>query len=255
VRSLYIVAYWQYFLEFMMFASTKVLNIVEKVFLFAILAMVEICATAATIKFVAEGPVLVNAKMTEIERSGSTYLGQHIIGFVGDSVEFDKGEHNISLDAPNDYIFDFSISVGDKSITVSGVSIHQKNCKPELEAAWAGPKVAVSKEGAVTVILATPQFGAPTGKNWCTGPVIVPCERRQLVLDIQTSPPSAEIWIDGNKQSSRTNHLVETELEVCDNKVDVLLRLPGKTNCNRKVSLLGASNKRITYTFVGVGAE
>lgn len=234
-----------------MFASTKVLSIVRWVFLFAILAMVDICATAATVKIVAEGPALTNAKLTEIERSGSTYLGQHIIGFVGDSVELDKGVHYISLDAPNDYIFDFSISVGDKSVTVGGVSIHQKNCKPELKVSWAGPMVTVSKEGAASVILATPQFGPPTGNDWCTGPVIVPCERRRIAIDIQTTPPGAEIWIDGNKQSLRTNHLVETELEVCDNKVDVLLRLPGKTNCSRKVPLLGASTKRVTCAFAG----
>ncbi|WP_398305046.1 hypothetical protein, partial [Zoogloea sp.] len=112
----------------------------------------------------------------------------------------------------------------------------------------------VSKEGAATVILATPQFGPPTGNDWCTGSVIVPCERRRIAIDIQTTPPGAEIWIDGNKQSLRTNHLVETELEVCDNKVDVLLRFPGKTNCRRKVPLLGASIKRVTCAFAG-GAQ
>ncbi|MBT9497231.1 MAG: hypothetical protein IV103_08160 [Zoogloea sp.] len=239
----------------MMLASTKVLDIVKKVCLFAILANVEIYATAATVKIGAESPALANAKMTEIERRGSTYLGQHIIGFVGDSVELDKGVHYITLDAPNDYIFNFSISVGDKNVTVGGVSIHQKNCKPELKAVWAGPTVTVNNEGAVTLILATPQFGPPTGNDWCTGPVIVPCERRRVALDIQTSPSGAEIWIDGYKQSVRTNHLVETELELCDNKVDVLLRLPGKTNCNRKVPLLGTSTTRITCAFVGVIAQ
>jgi hypothetical protein len=239
----------------MMFASIKVFDIVKKLCLFAILANVGIYATAATVKIVAESSALANAKMTEIERRGATYLDQHLIGFVGDSVELDNGVHYVSLDAPNDYIFDFSISISDKNITVGGVSIHQKNCKPELKAVWAGPTVTVNKEGAVTLVLATPQFGAPTGNDWCTGPVIVPCERRRVALDLQTSPPGAEIWIDGNKQSMRTNKLVETELEVCDNKVDVLLRLPGKTNCNRKVPLLGTSSTRITCVFVGVIAQ
>src|SRR5574343_127371 len=118
----------------MMFTLIKVLNIVKKLCLFAILANVEIYATAATVKIVAESSALANAKMTEIERRGSTYLGQHFIGFVGDSVELDNGVHYISLDAPNDYIFDFSISVSDKNFSVGGVSIHQKNFKPELKA-------------------------------------------------------------------------------------------------------------------------
>jgi hypothetical protein len=239
----------QNLLGFMMFASIKLLGIVKKVCLVAILASVGIQATAATVKIVAEGPVLANAKMTEIEHRGATYVGQHFIGFVGDSLELDKGDHYISLDAPNDYIFDFSISVGDKNVTVGGVSIRQQNCKPELKAVWAGPTVKVNKEGAVTLILATPQFGPPTGDGWCTGPAIVPCERRSVALDIQTSPSGAEVWIDGKKQSMRTNHLVETKLEVCGNKVDVLLRLPGKANCSRKVPLLGTSTPRVACAF------
>jgi len=238
-----------------MFASVKVLDIVKKVCLVAILANVEFHATAATVKIVAESPVLANAKMTEIERRGSTYLGQHLIGFVGDSLELDKGDHHISLDAPNDYIFDFSISVGDKNVTVGGVSIRQQNCKPELKAVWAGPTVTVNKEGAVTLILATPQFGPPTGNDWCAGALVVPCERRTVALDIQTSPPGAEVWIDGKKQSKRTNHLVETKLEVCGNKVDVLLRQPGKANCNRKVPLLGTSTTKITCAFARAIAQ
>ncbi|WP_227818338.1 hypothetical protein [Nitrogeniibacter aestuarii] len=242
-------------MELVMLASIKVLDVVKTVCLFAILANVEIYATAATVKIVAENPVLANAKMTEIERKGSIYLGQHIIGFVGDSVELDNGVHYISLDAPNDYIFDFSISISDDNVTVDRVSFHQKNCKPELKAVWAGPTVTSNKDGAVTLVLATPQFGAPTGNDWCTGPVVVPCERRRVTLDLQTSPPGAEIWIDGNKQSMRTNTLVETELEVCDNMVDVLLRLPGKTNCNRKVPLLGTSSIRINCVFVGGAAQ
>ncbi|NVD97263.1 hypothetical protein [Massilia sp. BJB1822] len=236
-------------LEFMMCASIKVSDIVKKLCLLAILVNVAIYAAAATVKIVAETPALANAKMTEIERRGASYLGQHIIGFVGDSLEFDKGIHHISLDAPHDYIFDFSISVDDKNVSVSKASIHQKNCKPELQAVWAGPTVTVNKKGAVTLVLATPQFGPPTGKSWCANPVIVPCGRQSVALDIQTSPPGAEIWINGKRQSMRTNHLVKTELEVCDNKVDVLLRLPGKTNCNRKVPLPGTSTPRITCAF------
>lgn len=238
-----------------MFASIKVLHIVKKLCLVAILANAGFHATAATVKIVAESPVLANAKMTEIERRGSTYVGQHLIGFVGDSLELDKGDHHISLDAPNDYIFDFSISVGDKNVTVGGVSIRQQNCKPELKAVWAGPTVTVNKKGAVTLILATPQFGPPTGNDWCTGPAIVPCEKRSVALDIQTSPPAAEVWIDGKKQSMRTNRLVETTLEVCGNKVDVLLRRPGKANCYRKVPLLGTSTPRVTCAFATVIAQ
>lgn len=239
----------------MMLASIKVFDIVKKVGLVAIFAAVQMHATAATVKIVAESPVLANAKMTEIERKGSTYLGQHLIGFVGDSLELDKGDHHISLDAPNDYIFDFSISVGDKNVTVGDVSIRQQNCKPELKAVWAGPKVTVNKKGAVTLILATPQFGAPTGNDWCAGALIVPCNRRSVALDIQTSPPGAEVWIDGKKQSMRTNQLFDTKLEVCGNKVDVLLRLPGKANCNRKVPLQGTSTTKITCGFTRAIAQ
>jgi len=232
-------------------ASARVLDLVKKVWLAAMLAKVQICATAATIKIVAEGPALANAKMTETERNGGSYLGQHIIGFVGDSLVLDKGVHKISLDAPNDYIFDFSIAVDDKNVTVDEVSISQRNCKPELKAVWAGPKVTMNKDGTATIVLAAPQFGPPTGRGWCAHPVLVPCERRRVAFDIQTSPHGAEIWIDGKKQSVRTNRTVETELEVCNNKdkVDVLLRLPGKTNCSRKVPLLGTSTIKVSCAF------
>lgn len=234
-----------------MFASIKVLDIAKALCLIAFLANVQIHATAATVKIVAEGPVLANAKMTEIERKGSRFVSQHIVGFVGDSIELAKGVHYISLDAPKDYIFDFSISVGDANVTVEDVSIREGNCKPELKAAWAGPSVTIDKKGAIAIVLATPQFGPPTGHQTCTGPVPVPCERRRVAFDVQTSPPGAEIWIDSKKQSMRTNKLVETELEVCKNKekVDVLLRLPGKTNCSTKVPLPGASSTKIACAF------
>lgn len=227
----------------------KNLDFVKKMCLLVLLASAETYATAATVKIVAEGPALANAKMTEIERSGATYLGRHLAGFVGDSLELDKGVHHISLDGPKNYKFDFSISVGAQNVTVGDVSIGPKNCEPELKAAWAGPKVTVNKKGAVTLILAAPQFGPPTGESACAGPIIVPCERRSVALEVQTSPPGAEIWIDGHKQSMRTNHLVETQLEVCNNQVDVLLRLPGKTNCTRKVPLSGTAPARIACTF------
>lgn len=232
-----------------MFASIKVFEIVKQVGLVAILANVGIHATAATVRIVSESPVLANAKMTQIERRGSTYLGQHLIGFVGDTLELDKGDHHILLDAPNDYIFDFSISVGDKNVTVGNVSIRPQNCKPELKAVWAGPTVKVNKAGAVTLVLPTPQFGAPTGNDVCAAPLIMPCGQQKVGLDIHTSPHGAEVWIDGKKQSKRTNHLVETKLEVCGNKVDVLLRFPGKANCYRKVPLLGTSPTKITCAF------
>lgn len=239
----------QYLLDFTMFASIKVLDIAKKACLLAFLANVEICATAATVKIVAEGPALANAKMTETERSGSRYLGQHVVGFVGDTFELEKGVHHISLDAPKDYIFDFSILVGDKGVTVDGVSIRPINCKPELQASWSGPKVAVNKDGTVTLVLATPQFGPPNGKGVCAAPAIVPCEMRRVALDVQTSPRGAEIWIEGKKQSVRTNHVVETAMNVCENTVDVLLRLPGKPNCFRKVSLLETSPAKVTCAF------
>lgn len=238
----------------MMFSS----DIVKKVCLLAILASAEIDAFGATVKIVAEGPALANAKLTEIERSGSSYLGRHLVGFVGDSFELDKGVHHISLDAPKDYIFNFSISVGDKGVvTVGDISIYQQNCKPELKAAWGGPTVRMNKKGAVTLVLATPEFGPPTGQGACASPVLVPCERQRVAFDVQTSPRGAEIWIDGKKQSVRTNHTIEAELNACKNKeqVDVLLRLAGKTNCSRKVPLHASSAIKITCDFARQPAQ
>lgn len=238
-----------------MFATSKALKRVAMVFLFTILSYAKASAGSTTVQIVADSPVLANARMTEIERKGSTYLGQHVLGFVGDSVELQNGIHKIVLDAPNDYLFDFSITVGDESVTVSDVSVTQKNCKPELKAAWAGPKVSASKRGAATVTLPTPQFGPPTGELWCTSPIVMACPKQRVVLDVRTTPPGAEIWIDGYRQPFRTNQLVETELEVCGNKVDVLLRHSGMTNCHKRVFLPAASGSRVSCAFDRMNAK
>jgi hypothetical protein len=104
--------------SFNAFGIAGTLDIVRKACLVALLASAGTCATAATVKIVAEGPALANATMTETERTGATYLGHHLAGFVGDSLELDKGVHHILVDAPNNYIFAFSISVGDQNVTV-----------------------------------------------------------------------------------------------------------------------------------------
>lgn len=226
---------------------------VKSAFLFVLLACVSLHASAATVQIVAESSSLANAKMTEIQRNGSTYIGEHFIGLVGDTIELSEGVHKISLGAPNHYIFEFSISVGEANVTVSDVSIRPENCSPELKASWVGPKGTLSKKGAAIVVLPTPQFGPPTGDGWCAGPLIVPCEKRKIALDIRTTPPRAEIWINGEKQSSRTNQLVEIELELCQDAVNVLLRLPGVPNCDKKVPLTGTLKSKVTCDFFGMG--
>lgn len=238
----------------MMLVKTGFKRTGKRMFLFSFMACLVLHASAAPVQIVSEAP-LANAKITEIQHKGSTYIGEHFIGIVGDTIELSEGTHKLSLGAPNHYIFEFTISVGKANVTIRDVSIRPENCSPELKASWADPKAILSKKGTAIVVLPMPHFGLPTGGGWCARPLLVPCDKRKIALDIRTTPPGAEIWINGEKQPSRTNQLVETELELCQDAVNVLLRLPGMPNCDTKVLLTGTSKSNVTCDFFGIAKK
>jgi len=203
------------------------------------------------VRIISEGPSLTNVRMTEIEGYGATYK-QRIIGLVGDVVELQDGVHKISLGAPHHYIFEFAITVAGSKVAVGGVSIRPENCSPELKASWPTPTPMLSTQhkGVTTIVLAEPNFGAPTGGGWCAGPLLVECQKRKVLLEIHSKPTGAEIWVDSKKQSSGTNQTVEIELCLDATFVDVLLRFPGAANCDRTVTLVGNSKASVNCSFV-----
>jgi hypothetical protein len=204
-------------------------------------------AAATTVQIsIGKGQVLKGARLT---KNGS------FLGFVGDLVELDDGQHEIGVHGPKSYLLVFTVRIRDRRVDIVSTGHRPENCRPQLSVDWPAPLVFRHKRlKDVTVVeLKDPRFGPPTGITQCTSASMIGCTKQKVLLAAVSEPPDAEIWINGEKLPYRTN--VELSVPYCayEESKEVLLRVPDRVNCARKITL--APDRRVTVncTLVGPG--
>lgn len=186
-----------------------------------------------------------NAKVVRFMAEGSGLKGQavkdryELVGFVGDFVDLNEGTHEISVDAPQGYTLKFSVNVVGSAVSVVDATTHAPNCQPQLEVNWPPPRVlATNNSGkSVTISIADPQFGAPTGREECSSASMAGCNQRKVILEATSDPAGAEVWINGKKQPFATNVTLSVPFCEYDKSTNVLLRRSDSVNCMRTINL------------------
>ena len=170
--------------------------------LFLIGPSVEKALAAAIVRFEATGKQF---------RNGLIYESKSIqaeVGLLGDFVELEDGEYAFTIDAPRNYRVRISLSVNDQIVQIvdSDAYIYVSDgCAEIWDISWDTPKLTTSKRQKITTIhLPDIRFIRNSGGGTCRYPSSIGCDRRKFVFSINSSPPNAEIWINGKK--NRISH-------------------------------------------------
>jgi hypothetical protein len=187
-------------------------------------------ADATVVRFVADGTSLQGTPITDKYK---------FVGFVGDFIEFSDGGHEIAVDVPHSYKVKFTLTVLGSMVSVGNVTSEAPNCEQALQVIWPLPKVLPHQdnEKAVTISLAEPKFGGPTGQTECVSASMAGCMQLKIILDAKSEPIGAEIWIDGKKQPFQTNVTLSVPFCGFEKQKDVLLRRTDSVNCMRTIVL------------------
>lgn len=200
-------------------------------------------ALAASVHLTASGPVLSGARMTR---------EWTLIGFVGDFIELGDGVHRLAVKAPKNYTLQFTVRVTGQQIAVMETASRPDNCKPQLKVDWPAPVFRPHDQlkGAVSAILADPQFGAATGVTRCSHPYMMGCTTQKVILTANSEPAGAEIWISGKRQPYKTNATLSVPYCAYETEKDVLLRIPNtnNVNCGERIKLAPDAKVSLTCT-------
>jgi len=206
-----------------------------------LLASASLACQGAVLQFEAKGTSLVNSSI----RSNWNF-----VGLMGDFIELKDGAHDITFDGPRGYKLRFKIMINDNKASISNVESDAPNCQPALNVNWPMPTVTTSQSwlDVISVGLQEPQFGAPTGMTSCSAALMAGCTKRKIVMDANTSPPGAEIWIDGEKQEARTNVVLSVPYCQYERSKQIVLRAPNVINCTRSVDLVPDAKVEVACT-------
>lgn len=210
--------------------------------LVALLSLLPCARTlATTVTFHAEpGQQLVGARIEE--NVGSIGSGD-LVGFVGDSVELSDGQHKLAIVLQDGYQLAFTLGVTQSIAAISEVKTRPRNCGKKKKVTWTPPRVEVSR-GKVHVLIDDPQFGQELGKGSCLLPMMGGCTQQKIILSVSSMPSGAQIWIDGEPQSTKTDAILSVPYCESEDSKTILIRYPNFTNCKQVVQNL-APDKEI----------
>lgn len=202
--------------------------------------------------------LLCNAATVLISNPDGALAGSQIkdnsklIGIIGDFVDLGPGEHEMQIAAPRNYALLIKLSVSNASlISILESRIEAGNCTPAFQTTWSPPRIVsngkkphktkAAKAAAVSPVLynlqvATPEFGAQAGTQRCLQPMMLGCTRTMAVVAVDSAPSGAEVWIDNERMSVRTNTILSVPFCPGREKTkDVLIRMPGRVTCKNEV--------------------
>jgi hypothetical protein len=188
-------------------------------------------AGAAKLHFQADGDAFKNSKLT---------LDWTLIGFVGDSLELRDGTHQIRVEGPQGYTLKMTLYVAGRDVKVMKSGYTAPNCAKERDVKWPTPTVQSDprNNGVQIVTLLKPIFGDPTGRPGdCAAYMMVSCPKEKLIVTAKSDPQGAEIWIDDEQATIKTNTTLSVPYCNSAKSVSILLRMNGKTNCRQDISV------------------
>jgi hypothetical protein len=181
-------------------------------------------------------------------------VNHRLSGFVGDYISLQPGEHEIAIQGPQEHMLIVNLSVDSATARVTQSRVDPRNCAPRLHTRWSAPTVLgaakTQKKRAVPghdgeplpqllrLQVEAPTFGDATGEpTMCSAAATMGCTKRLAIVDVDSVPRGAEIWIDGERINATTQSTLSVPFCEYQKAKHVLMRIPGRENCLREVAV------------------
>jgi hypothetical protein len=190
-------------------------------------------ASAAQRTVMLEGPA-------SVFKGKPVYSDGEFVGLVGDYLLLAFGSHRLEISPNEGPDLSLTLELDEKGVRIvksgladacySGPAWTLASWSPSVQSQSILPDVAV-------VQLGTPDLRKDPKLQTLCEPSMASCHWKYIPLRVESTPSGAEIWVDGKKINENTN--IDLSLAYCDwerNK-HLLLRLPGRVNCERAIDL------------------
>lgn len=181
-------------------------------------------------------------------------VNYRLIGFVGDYISLQPGEHELAIQAPQEHMLIVKLSVDTATVRVTQSRVDPSSCTPRLHTRWNAPtvlgaaktqknRVVPGRKGEplpqpVRLQVEAPTFGDPTGEpTMCSAAATMGCTKRLAIVDVDSVPRGAEIWIDDERINATTQSTLSVPFCEYQKAKHVLMRIPGRENCLREVAV------------------
>ena len=214
---------------------------------------VGVLISAMIISSVTQAEIVHFKTNSDLINNSKIIVGSEHAGFVGDLMDVPDGIHKIRISAPHNYTLQFTLTVKGKDLKVTETEIRHyfSGCMPELQVTWPNPTIEENKiyKHIANLVLGNPVFGKPTGNEVCSSDSAMGCNKRKIILTVNSEPEGAEIWIDSKKTPFRTDNTLS--VPYCDERktINVLVRLPSMVNCLKIIPLSPDSEVSLTCIF------
>ena len=212
---------------------------------FFLVSLILICVSihakteaASFVEFDATGFQFKNQKIYE-SKSLKT-----IVGLVGDIIHLENGTYTFFIDAPENHkaIIDLTVSNGEIRINSSEVKLSVSDgWVNEWETIWQASTTKTNEEGKInTIRLPDVNFIETLPESRYRSSSSIGCDRANFEISVSSTPPGAEIWIDGKKTRyvTSTGERLTGSFCINDPKIDLLLRKSGSANCQSSIDVV-----------------
>jgi hypothetical protein len=155
---------------------------------------------------------------------------------VGDLLELRDGSHEIRIQGPRDYTFRTTLHVAGREVKVTNAGYILPDCGDERKVDWPTPKIQSDSRGVQVITLLKPVFVGRTGVGECA-PMMISCSKLKLIVTAKSDPQGAEIWVDDERATIKTDATLSVPYCESAKSVSILLRMNGRTNCRQDVNV------------------
>ena len=144
------------------------------------------------------------APMGKQFRNEEIYESRHmraVVGLIGDLINLEDGEYVFTINAPRNYRVHIALSMNAQIVQVTESTAYfyiSEGCAEIWDISWDIPKATTSRTQMITTIhLPDVRFLRNSGGGTCEQPSSIGCDRRQFLITVDSNPPNAEIWLNG----------------------------------------------------------
>ena len=164
-----------------------------------------------------------------------------LVGLLGDYLRVPNGLNEFTLDLGEGRSLSLTLDVTDRGVAVRQFGQGPGGCGRSAIwklVSWRGVRVYQDRQRAeaTRIILEPAEFQPVAGTSpHCPVPMGLTYDTYAAV-SVESSPPGAEIWIDGTPTGMRTDTTLSVPYRPGSQRAyRILLRLPGQINCEREL--------------------
>ena len=186
---------------------------------------------AAVVEFRPTGEHFRDAKVYESNKPWTT------VGLVGDLIQLEDGKYTFQIGTEHRYQVHIIVTVTGREVKIEEFEVHlnlSDGCASPWETRWERPEVFVRyPEQTIVISLSDVRFVRQLRGRVCALGASIGCGRAAVDISIESSPPEADIWLDGEFSGYRTP-VYGLVVSFCRESpvIDVMLRKSGWIICN-----------------------